>query len=134
MNSINHCTLLGHMTSDPRFKTLPSGKSLCEFGLALNRRWLDINGDSHQETTFVDVTAWSQLAEVITHYCQKGRPIVVEGRLEQERWETPAGEKRSRLKIVAQRITLLPANSKAAREAEPLPDWATEVLSDDQGH
>ena len=80
------------------------------------------------------MTAWSQQAEVITQYCQKGRPIVVEGRLEQERWETPAGEKRSRLKVVAQRVTFLPGNGGAAREAEPLPDWATEVLSDEQGH
>jgi len=135
MNSINHCTLLGHVTQDPRFKTLPSGKSVCEFGLALNRRWLDINGNAKQETTFVDVTAWNQQAEVITEYCRKGRPLVVEGRLEQERWETPAGEKRSRLKVVAQRVTFLPGHNGngTAREAEPLPDWATEALSDEQG-
>ena len=134
MNSINHCTLLGHVTRDPRLKTTSSGKAVCNFGLVLNRRWLDINGDAKQETTFVDVTAWNQQAEVITEYCQKGRPVVVEGRLEQERWETPAGEKRSRLKVVAQRVTFLPGNSAAAREVEPLPDWATEVLSDEQGH
>jgi single-strand DNA-binding protein len=70
---------------------------------------------------------------VITHYCQKGRPIVVEGRLEQERWKTPAGESRSRLKVVAQRVTFLPGHNGTAREAEPLPDWATEALSDEQG-
>ena len=122
------------MTQDPRFKTLPSGKSVCEFGLALNRRWLDINGDSKQETTFVDVTAWNQQAEVITHYCQKGRPLVVEGRLEQERWKTPTGESRSRLKVVAQRVTFLPGQNGMAPEAEPLPDWAVGVLSDEQGH
>ena len=134
MNSINYCTLLGHMTSDPRLKTLPSGKSVCEFGLALNRRWLDINGNSKEETTFVDVTAWNQQAEVITHYCQKGRPLVVEGRLEQERWKTPTGENRSRLKVVAHRVTLLPGSNGTAREAEALPDWAAGVLSDEQGH
>ena len=78
MNSINHCTLLGHVTRDPRLRTTSSGKAVCDFGLALNRRWLDINGDSKQETTFVDVTAWNQQAEVITEYCQKGRPVVVE--------------------------------------------------------
>jgi single-strand DNA-binding protein len=133
MNSINAVTLLGHLAQDPRFKTLPSGKSVCEFGLALNRRWLDINGNAKQETTFVDVTAWNQQAEVITHYCQKGRPIVVEGRLEQERWKTQAGESRSRLKVVAQRVTVLPGANGTAREAGALPDWATEALSDDQG-
>jgi single-strand DNA-binding protein len=134
MNSVNAVLLLGHVTRDPRLRTTSSGKSVCDFGLALNRRWLDINGDSKQETTFIDVTAWNQQAEVITQYCQKGRPLVVEGRLEQERWETPAGEKRSRLKVVAQRVTFLPGNGGAARGAEPLPDWAAEVLSDEPGH
>ena len=60
MNSINHYTLLGHVTRDPRLRTTSSGKAVCDFGLALNRRWLDINGDAKQETTFVDVTAWNQ--------------------------------------------------------------------------
>jgi single-strand DNA-binding protein len=134
MNSINHVMLLGHLTRNPRRRTLPSGRTVCDFGLALNRRWLDLNGDSKQETTFVEVTAWNQQAEVITEYCQKGRPIVVEGRLEQDRWETPSGEKRSLLKVVAQRVTFLPGNGGTAPEAEPLPDWATEVLSDEPGH
>ncbi len=91
-----------------------------------------LRNDGHG--TFVDVTAWNQQAEVITEYCQKGRPVVVEGRLEQDRWETPTGEKRSRLKVVAQRVTFLPGNGGTAPEAEPLPDWATEVLSDEPGH
>jgi len=134
MNSINRVVLLGHLTRNPRLSHTPSGKTVCDFGLALNRRWLDLNGDARQETTFVDVTAWNQQAEVIGEYCQKGRPIAVEGRLEQERWETPAGEKRSRLKVVAQRVTFLPANGGTAPEAEPLPDWASEVLSDEPGH
>jgi single-strand DNA-binding protein len=134
MNSVNTVILLGHMTRNPRLTHTSSGKAVCDFGLALNRRWLDVNGDSHQEATFVDVTAWNQQAEVISAYCQKGRPVVVEGRLEQERWESPAGEKRSRLKVVAQRVTFLPSTNGTAPEAEPLPDWASEVLSDDPGH
>ena len=131
MNSVNHVLLLGHLARTPRLTHTSSGKAVCDFGLALNRRWLDVNGDSHQETTFVDVTAWNQQAEVISAYCQKGRPVVVEGRLEQERWESPAGEKRSRLKVVAQRVRFLPGSGGTAPEAEPLPDWASEVLSDE---
>ena len=133
MNSINAVVLLGHLTQDPRFKTLPSGEAVCEFGLALNRRWLDLNGNAKQETTFVDVTAWNQQAQVITECCRKGRVLAVEGRLEQERWKTAAGESRSRLKVVAQRVTFLPGANGTAREAEALPDWATEALSDEQG-
>ena len=117
MNSINSVTLLGHLTRAPRLSHTSSGKAVCDFGLALNRRWLDLNGNSQQETTFVEVTAWNQQAEVISAYCQKGRPVAVEGRLEQERWEGPAGEKRSRLKVVAQRVTFLPGNGGTAPEA-----------------
>ncbi len=134
MNSLNHVVLLGHLTGNPRVTQTKSGKTVCDFGLALNRRWLDLNGDRQQETTFVDVTAWNQQAEVIGTYCHKGRPIAVEGRLEQERWETPAGERRSRLKVVAHRVTFLPGAGGTAPEAEPLPDWASEVLSDEPGH
>src|SRR6266852_7850848 len=133
MNSINSVTLLGHLPRNPRLTHTSSGKAVCDFGLALNRRWLDLNGNSQQETTFVDVTAWNQQAEVISAYCQKGRPVVVEGRLEQERWESPGGEKRSRLKVVAQRVTFLPGSSGTTPEAEPLSDLATEALSDEPG-
>jgi len=91
MNSMNRVLLLGHLTANPRVRTTSSGKTVCDFGLALNRRWLDLNGDRQQETTFVDVTAWNQQAEVIGAYCQKGRPIAVEGRLEQEALGDPGG-------------------------------------------
>jgi len=133
MNSVNSVILIGHLTRNPRLSHTSSGKAVCDFGLALNRRWLDVNGDSHQEATFVDLTAWNQQAEVVTEYCQKGRPVVVEGRLEQERWESPTGEKRSRLKVVAQRVTFLPGSGGTAPEAEPLSDLATEALSDEPG-
>jgi single-strand DNA-binding protein len=134
MNSINRVVLLGQMTRQPRLSHLPSGKTVCDFGLALHRRWLDLNGDAQQETTFVDVTAWNQQAEVIGEYCRPGRPIAVEGRLEQERWESPTGEKRSRLRVVAQRVTFLSRTDGTAPEAEPFPDWMAEVLSDAPGH
>ena len=117
------------MTRNPRLTHTPSGKTVCDFGLALHRRWLDINGDAQQETTLVDVTAWNQQAEVIAEYCQQGRPIAIEGRLEQERCASPTGEQRSRLKVIAQRITFLPGTGGTAPDAEPFPDWMAEVLS-----
>ena len=134
MNCVNHVMLLGELTRNPKLRLTPSGKHVCDFGLVLNRRWLDLNGDAQQETTFIDVVAWNQQAEVIADYCQKGRPIVVEGRLEQERWETPTGEKRSQLKVIARRVTFLPGKGGTAPEAEPMSTWATEVLSDERGH
>ena len=134
MTSINRVVLLGHLTRTPSVRRLPSGRTVCDFGLALQRRWLDINGDAQQETTCVEVTAWNQQAEVIGTYCQKGRPLAVEGRLEEERGVSRTGERRSRLTVVAQRITFLPGADGSAPEAEPYPDWMAEVLSDEPGY
>ena len=129
MSSINRVVLLGTITRAPRARQTPGGQTVCEFPLALERRWLDLNGDAQQETTLVDVTATNQQAEVIAEYCRPGRPIAIEGRLQQERWAHPTGETRSRLKVVAQRITFLPGPGGTAPDAEPYPAWMAEVLS-----
>ena len=134
MTSINRVVLLGLITRPPRLTHTPAGLPVCDFGLALHRRWLDNNGDSQQETTVVEVTACNQQAEVIREYCEPGRPLAVEGRLEEERGASPTGERRSRLKVVAQRITFLPGAGGTAPDAEPYPAWMAEVLSDEPGH
>ena len=134
MTSINRVVLLGLITRTPRFTHTPAGLPVCDFGLALHRRWLDINGDAQQETTVVEVTACNQQAEVIREYCEPGRPLAVEGRLEEERAAGPTGERRSRLKVVAQRITFLPGAGGTAPDAEPYPVWMAEVLSDEPGY
>jgi single-strand DNA-binding protein len=132
MNSVNTCTLLGHLTRDPELRYTPSGTAVCQMGLALNRRWRDQAGEAQQETTFVEVTAWAKQAEVAAEYLRKGRPVVVEGRLQQDTWETEAGERRSRLKVVAQRITFLGrddrTNGTPTPEGEPVPDWVAEEV------
>ena len=134
MTSINRVVLLGHLTRTPKLRYTPAGTTVCDFGLALHRQWLDINGDAQQETTCVEVTAWNQQAEVISEYCEPGRPLAVEGRLEEDRGASPTGERRSRLKVVAQRITFLPGAGGTAPDAEPYPVWMAEVLSDEPGY
>jgi single-strand DNA-binding protein len=132
MNSVNHCMLLGHLTRDPELRYTPSGTAVCQMGLALNRRWRDQAGEPQQETTFVEVTAWAKQAEVAAEYLRKGRPVVVEGRLQQDTWETEGGERRSRLKVVAQRITFLGredrTNGAPTPEGETVPDWVAEEV------
>jgi excisionase family DNA binding protein len=62
---------------------------------------------AQQETTFVEVTVWGKQAEAGSVYLTKGRAVAIEGRLQQDTWATEAGERRSRLKVVAQRVTFL---------------------------
>ena len=127
MNSINHVLLLGNLTRDPELRYTPSGTAVCQLGVALNRRWKDQAGEIQQETTFVDVTVWARQAETVSAYLTKGRAVAVEGRLQLDTWETEAGERRSRLKVVAQRVTFLSSTApQAASAGEPVPDWVTE--------
>ena len=120
----------GHLTRDPELRYTPSGAAVCQMGLALNRRWKDQAGEPQQETTFVEITTWGKQAETVAAYLTKGRAVAVEGRLQQDSWETEAGEKRSRLKVVAQRVTFLSwagaQGPTSAAGAEPAPDWVTE--------
>jgi single-strand DNA-binding protein len=126
MNSINHVLLLGHLTRDPELRYTPAGTAVCQMGLALNRRWKDQAGEAHEEATFVEITTWGRQAETVSACLQKGRAVAVEGRLQQESWETSAGEKRARLKVVAQRVTFLSRSTAQAGAPEDAPDWVTE--------
>ena len=100
--------------------------------MALNRRWRDEAGELQQEVTFVDVTVWSKQAESVAQYLTKGRAVAIEGRLQLDTWETEAGERRSRLKVVAQRVTFLSwANGSpaaAAVDGADVPDWVNEEV------
>jgi single-strand DNA-binding protein len=132
MNSVNHVMVLGNLTRDPELRYTPSGTAVCQLGVALNRRWRDQAGELQQEVTFVDVTVWSKQAETVAQYLTKGRAVAIEGRLQQDTWETESGERRSRLKVVAQRVTFLSsANGSpvpAAADGEAAPDWVNEQV------
>ena len=127
MNSVNHVLLLGNLTRAPELRYTPAGTAVCQVGVALNRRWKDQAGAAQQETTFVEVTVWGKQAETVSAYLTKGRAVAIEGRLQQDTWETEAGDKRSRLKVVAQRVTFLSgAGGQPVPAGEAVPDWVTE--------
>jgi single-strand DNA-binding protein len=126
--SVNVVLLLGHLTRDPELRTTPSGQAVCQFGLGVNRRRR--NGDRPEAPVFVEVVAWGPQVETVAIYCTKGRAVFVEGRLQLDRWETEGGERRSRLKVVAHRVTFVgrpPGASTPADDdtAEALPEWVT---------
>ena|SRR5690625_1466731 len=100
MANFNKVILMGNLTREPELRVTPGGLSICKFGLAVNRFFTDREGNKREETTFVDIDSFGRQAETISKYMSKGRPILVEGRLKLDRWETPEGEKRSRLGIV----------------------------------
>ena len=109
MASFNKVILLGNLTRDPQVRYTPSGTAVAEIGLAVNRYWTDKQSNTRrEETTFVDVTLWSRDAEVAGEYLAKGRPVLIEGRLQLDTWDDKTtGQKRSKLRVVGERMQLL---------------------------
>ena len=109
MASFNKVILLGNLTRDPQVKYTPSGTAVTDLGLAVNRYWFDKQSNSRrEETTFVDVTLWGREAEVAGEYLAKGRPVLIEGRLQLDTWDDKTtGQKRSKLRVVCEKMQLL---------------------------
>jgi single-strand DNA-binding protein len=100
MASFNKVILMGNLTRDPELRVTPKGTAVCQIGVAVNSTYKDKEGNQKEEVTFVDVDVFGRQAEVIAKYMSKGRPILVEGRLKLDSWESKEGEKRSKLKVV----------------------------------
>lgn len=111
MASYNRVILLGNLTRDIELRRTPSGTAVTDAGLAVNDRRKNQNGEWVDETTFVDVTLWGRTAEVASEYLGKGSPILVEGRLKLDTWETD-GQKRSKLRVVCDRMQMLSGRSE----------------------
>ena len=103
MSSFNRVTLMGNLTKDPELVYTTNGTAVAKFGLAMNRQLKD-----GEEVTFVDVTVWDKQAEVVKQFLSKGRLVLIEGRLRQEKWTAPDGTNRSKLVVVAERVQFLP--------------------------
>lgn len=99
---------MGNLTRDPDYKQLTSGQAVCRLGLASNRSFKNRQtGDMVQEVCFVDVDVWGAQAESCKQYLEKGRAVLIEGRLKLDSWEDAEGQKRSKHSIVADRVTFL---------------------------
>ncbi len=106
MASFNRVILVGNVTRDPELRYISSGTAVTDLGLAVNDRRKNPNGEWVEETTFVDVTLWARQAEVACEYLSKGAPVLIEGRLKLDQWETD-GKKMSKLRVVGERMQML---------------------------
>lgn len=109
MANFNKVILLGNLTRDPEVRYTPKGTAVAEVGLAINRFIpASDGGEKREETTFVDVTLWGRTAEIAGEYLKKGRPVLIEGRLQLDTWDDKtSGQKRSKLKVVGETMQLL---------------------------
>jgi len=125
MVSFNSVVLCGHLTRDPELRYTPQGVAVCDFSLAVNRKYTKKDGEKVEEVAFVDVTAWNRLAEITAEFLKKGRAVGLSGHLVQNRWQDEStGQKRSKLRVFADQIQFLGGGSRddAAPAQEPALD------------
>lgn len=129
MASYNRVILVGNLTRDIELKYTQSSTAVTDVGLAVNDKRKNSAGEWVEDTTFVDVTLWGRTAEVASEYLTKGSPILIEGRLKLDTWETD-GQRRSKLRVVGERMQMLGGKSRrsddefsqAAPQEEPQAD------------
>ena len=109
MASYNRVVLIGNLTRDVELRYTPSGTAVTDIALAVNER-VKKNEQWVEEAHFFDVTLWGRTAEVAGEYLSKGSSVLIEGRLKQDRWEQD-GQKRTKIKIVGERMQMLGARS-----------------------
>ncbi len=108
MASLNKVVLLGNLTKDPELKVSPSGTQVAKLRIAVNEQFRDrTTGQLKEVACYVDVTVWARQAEACGQYLQKGSQIIVDGRLSYEEWTTPAGDRRNRLSVRADRVQFI---------------------------
>ena len=106
--------MIGNLTRDPEYRNLASGQAVCRLGLATNRQFKNKQtGSLVQEVCYIDVDVWGAQAESCRQYLQKGRPVLIEGRLKLDSWDDQTGQKRSKHSIVAERVVFLSSGASA---------------------
>lgn len=108
MPNFNKVIIVGNCTKDPEIRYTPKGTALVEMSIAVNNNYTTASGEKREETDFFEIVFWGKLAEIVSEYVEKGKPILVSGKLKQETWEDKeTHKKRSKITIVAEEMQLL---------------------------
>lgn len=128
--AVNKVFLIGNLTRDPEMRSTQSGVAVCNFTIAVNRRFKKENGE--QETDFLNVIAWRQLAELCGTYLAKGRKVAVTGSIQTRTYEAKDGSKRTAWDIVADEVEFLTSQNQQS-STQGAPGAYTTAASKDSG-
>jgi single-strand DNA-binding protein len=130
--SVNQVILMGRLTRDPEQRTTTTGKIIVSFSIAVDRGGQSADGGDSAD--FININAWEKLGELVMQYLSKGRRVLVQGRLRQDRWDDKeTGKKQSRIEVTASDITFLdgPSDSAGSRQSEKTDNASKSKKSDD---
>jgi single-strand DNA-binding protein len=126
MTSFNKVILMGNLTRDPEVRYTPNGIAVASFAIAVNRKYKQ-GDETKEEVSYIDIVVFGKQAESCGQYINKGDSVLIDGRLQQRRWETEEGQKRSKVEVVAQSVHFMPKRSSSGQaashgHAEPAPE------------
>jgi len=121
MASYNRVMLMGNLTHNPEIRYTPSGTAVADLRMAMNESYKNKAGETVESTCYVDVVVWGRQAETSSEYLHKGSPVFVEGRLQLDQWENQQGEKRSKLRVRADRVQFLSSPGQKKTEFSSAP-------------
>jgi single-strand DNA-binding protein len=127
--SYNKVILIGNLTKDPEIRYTPGGTPVASFRLAVNHRYKQ-GEDLKEDVCFIDIVVFGKQAENCGQYLSKGSSVIVDGRLQERRWETDDRQKRSKHEIVAQTVRFFPKRTDrtSSSRADAGPEAAAEEV------
>jgi single-strand DNA-binding protein len=120
---MNRVFLAGNLAKDPEVKETNSCKTLTTFPVAVSRQWKSNSGENQKQTCFFKIVVWNNVAKNCAKFLKKGRPVLVEGRIENHSYSADSGEKKFFTQIIGDRITFL---------GKPVENHPTDSLPEEQ--
>jgi single-strand DNA-binding protein len=118
MPSLNRVQLIGHLGRDAEARYTAKGTKYASFSLAVNRTWKSAEGEKHEAADWFFVNAWGKLGDFVVEFVKKGRLVLIEGRLQTDRWDDAKGETHYRTTVIARSIQLLDRRPEEPEEVE----------------
>jgi len=131
---LNKAFIAGRITHDLELKYTPSGKAVLRFNVAVDRNYKDESDQWQKSTSFIDVVAWTYLAENLSNKARKGSAVLVEGRIETRTYVDSNNVNRKSFEIIADSVQTLELQDRTAEvpnEEPPLPPEPDEKPADD---
>lgn len=123
---MNRLTIIGNLCADPQLRTTTSGKQVCSFTVAVNRRRTQ---GGQPEADYFAVSAWNQLGENCAKYLAKGRKVAVVGSVSVHTYQAQDGTARAQLDVMAQDVEFLSARAEAEQKSDEMVQQAERVMT-----
>lgn len=137
MASVNKAILIGNLGRDPEIRYTPSGQAVASFTIATSEKWRDKEGQMQERTDWHNIVCWGKQAELANQYLKKGRPVYIEGRIQNRSYDDKEGNKKYISEIIVQRLQFLggrPEGSEAGSGGgshQEMPDLPPETVGED---